>query len=95
MSLKNKLISIDPNCTWKELGGQVIILQASCSPPMTHELNSTGSFIWTLLGSDPKSFSVLLKAASETYEAEPTALESDLTELISKLEGLNLIRLSS
>jgi hypothetical protein len=95
MSLKDKLISIDPNCTWKELGGQVIILQANCTPPMTHELNGTGSYIWSLLGSEPKSFSVLLKATSETYEANTNDLESDLIELIDKLEDLSLIRLSN
>ncbi|MFT6070227.1 MAG: hypothetical protein ACJAT2_001778 [Bacteriovoracaceae bacterium] len=92
MSLKNKTISIDPKCTWKELSGQVIVLQASCHPPMTHELNSSGSFIWTLLGPGPQKFSDLLEALNKTYEADSCELETDLTSLIKQLEDLKLVR---
>ncbi len=95
MSLKDKLISIDPKCTWKELSGQVIVLQASCHPPMTHELNSSGSFIWNLLGPGPQKFSDLLEAFNKTYEADIKDLETDLTSLINKLEELKLVRLLS
>ena len=71
----------------------IIILQANCSPPLTHELNGSGSLIWTLLGPGPKSYGELLEELTKAFDAKEEIIESDLTELINKLVKLELVRI--
>ncbi|MBK25438.1 MAG: hypothetical protein CME70_15695 [Halobacteriovorax sp.] len=87
-------IQANPLCTWKELGGKIIVLQTNINPPVTHELNSTGSFIWSKLQTRIK-FIDLLEEMTNEFEVSKTEARSDLIEILSTFEKKDLLCLKN
>lgn len=83
-------LQANPLCTWKELGGKVIVLQTDANPPVTHELNSTGSFIWEKLQNDIM-FSDLLAEVINEFDVSESDARSDLLLILKALEEKNLL----
>ena len=92
MLSKETYLVANLNCTWKELNGRVIILQADSNPPVTHELNSTGSFIWMALQGDGKSYGELATELESEFDVEKEAALEDVAVLLCELEEKKLIR---
>jgi len=82
MLSESTMIRVNRQCTWKELGGNIIILQSHTSPPITHELNTTGSFIWIQLQKGMIKYSELLKIFLSEFEVDPKRGGEDLEALL-------------
>lgn len=91
LSNSTKLIPAK-NCTWKELGGNVVILQSEQRPPVTHELNSTSTFIWNYLQlNDLAKFDDVLTALVEEFDVDSQLAKKDLENLIINLIDKKLL----
>lgn len=95
MYADSDLFLINRSCTWKEVGDQVIILQTSSIPPVTHELNETGSFVWLTLKEEGRDLQYIVKALSDEFEVEEGIARKDASELLSTLEDKGLVRRNS
>lgn len=91
MLSNSTILMASKNCTWKEIAGNIIILQSDARPPVTHELNDTGSFIWSCLQKEHLNFNALINAVVEEFDVVPEVAKRDLFLLINDLEKKNLL----
>lgn len=91
MLSETSFIRVNQNCTWKELNGRVIILQTDVTPPITHELNSTSSFVWSTLQEGEKNFADVLNLMLSEFDVQESTAKEDLLELLNKLSDKKLL----
>jgi len=59
-----------------------------------YSLNSTGSWIWRLLGS-PRTVTQLAMAFAQEYEVEPEMARRDVADFLDEMMALGLVELSA
>ena len=82
MSL-NRILSQRPDVAWKEVDGQVILMDLS-SHKRVHRLNSVGSFIWEKFDGKT-SLKEILNLICNEFEVDEDTASTDLNILVKTL----------
>src|SRR5262249_7273133 len=76
------VVTIDPDVTFRELGGEIVILNLETG--VYFGLDQVGARIWRLI-EDHGSLGTVLAVLRSEYDAAPAVLEHDLLELVDDL----------
>ena len=89
--MKNLKIEISPDVLSQEVSGETVLLDIRSESYFG--LDPVGTRIWELL-QENGNLETTFKAMLEEYDVEAGQLESDLTELVEKLEEAGLVNTS-
>jgi hypothetical protein len=90
LSLSNQAIPLD-DVLFQEVGDEAVLL--SLGREQYFGLDPVGTRIWKLLGEDTR-LQTAFDQLRDLYDVEPSRLETDLLELVSRLATAGLVRVS-
>jgi hypothetical protein len=78
----------NPQLSVKEIDGQTIILDRPHGK--LHELNATASYVWRCCDGRA-TVSEIVTATAREFDADPSAVERDVADILQQLESIQLI----
>ena len=86
--MKNLKIELSPDVLSQEVSGETVLLDIRSESYFG--LDQVGTRIWELM-QENGDLETTFKAMLDEYDVDPGQLESDLTELVEKLEKAGLL----
>ncbi len=77
-----------PDCAFREIEGEVFIVSSKTAG--VHLLNSTGTFIWSLLDGE-KTVGEIARLITDEFETDVSTAESDTVDFIDKAHTLGIV----
>lgn len=85
----NKYIVNKDNASWKEVDGEIVIINFETTH--YYSLNKSGTFIWKLISEEPIPLKEIIFSVSQYFGQDENTIRQDVNQLISNLEEENLI----
>lgn len=89
----NGTVKRNPRTAWREYDGTTLVITPDDS--MLHKLNSTGTFVWGLLGEHGVLADDLLKAMAQRFDGERETMQRDLEGFLEQLSSKGVVMMES